>query len=465
MVAAAAGARACESTSVSTEGAPEFTDLSARRLGPVRRLLARRPVVVDVLVLVVFAGWSLLVGVGADSMYVLHAYLGDDAVQRMQVWSAVLTAAGTTALAWRRRRPVTVAAVVTVLGVLALATTGATSGFELGVAFALYAVATARRPLVTWASLAGSVLVLLTAGRLLDLPSTVGALSLGLGQAAVQATQSGGASTVLLDTVWLRTVAAPVAGLALLAVAVGTSVRNRRLHLAGFVAAANALARDQDQRARLAQAAERARIAREMHDVVAHSVSVMVTLGGGARAAMDQAPDGARAALDELVRTGQHALGDMRRVLGVLHEDGTDAGPLAPQPGVDDLAALVERFRTAGLPVRAPALADGGLGRLDPALQLAVFRLVQEALTNTLRHAPGTSDVEVAVHETPDHVEVLVADRGPAPDTDVPPGAGSGRGLVGMRERVAVFGGTVEAGPSGPGWRVRAVLPRPEGTA
>lgn len=446
------------------DAAPEFTDLSARRLGPVRRFLARRPVVVDVLLLTVFAGWSLLIGVGADSMYVLHAYLGEGPVQRMQLWAGALTVAGTAVLAWRRRRPVAVAGVMTALGVLALATTGATSGFELGLAIALYAVAHVRRPLVTWASLAGSVLVLLAAGRLLDLPATVGALSLGLGQAAVQATQGGGASTVLLDTVWLRTVAAPVTGLALLAVAVGTSVRNRRLHLAGFVATANALARDQDQRARLAQAAERARIAREMHDVVAHSVSVMVTLGGGARAALDQAPDGARAALDELVRTGQQALGDMRRVLGVLHEEAADAGPLAPQPGLDDLAALVERFRTAGLQVRTTAPADGRLARLDPGLQLAVFRLVQEALTNTLRHAPGTADVEVALHETPHHVEVVVADRGPAPDAAPPSAPGSRRGLVGMRERVAVFGGTVEAGPCGPGWRVRAVLPRPEGT-
>lgn len=453
------------------DAAPEFTDLSARRLGPVRRFLARRPVVVDVLLLTAFAGWSLLVGVGADSMYVLHAYLGDGPVQRMQLWAGTLTVAGTAALAWRRRRPVAVAAAVTALGVLALATTGATSGFELGLAIALYAVATARRPLVTWAASAASVLVLLVAGRALELPATVGALSLGLGLEAADATQAGGAGAVLLDTVWLRTVAAPVAGLALLAVAVGTSVRNRRLHLASFVAAANALARDQDQRARLAQAAERARIAREMHDVVAHSVSVMVTLGGGARAALDQAPDGARAALDELVRTGQSALGDMRRVLGVLHEDGTDATPLAPQPGIDDLTTLVERFRAAGLPVRTTGLADGGAEKLDPSLQLTVFRLVQEALTNTLRHAPGTPDVEVALRETPEHVEVVVADRGPAavdpghPTAAHPATSGSRRGLVGMRERVAVYGGTVEAGPSGPGWRVRALLPRPEGTA
>jgi signal transduction histidine kinase len=154
----------------------------------------------------------------------------------------------------------------------------------------------------------------------------------------------------------------------------------------------------------------------------------------------------------------------MRRVLGVLHEDGTDTTPLAPQPGGDDLDALVERFRAAGLPVRTTQPADDGLARLDPSLQLTVFRLVQEALTNTLRHAPGTPDVEVAVRETPEHVEVVVADGGPA-GAPVPAVPGSRRGLVGMRERVAVFGGTVETGPWGPGWRVRAVLPRPEVTS
>jgi signal transduction histidine kinase len=279
-------------------------------------------------------------------------------------------------------------------------------------------------------------------------------------------------------------------------VAAGASVRTRRLHLAAFLDAANALARDQEQRALLAQAAERARIAREMHDIVAHSLSVMVALGGGAAASVDWAPDRAKAALDDLVSTGRSALGDMRRVLGVLHEgdpaqggarlhggdttgsdptggDGIDSvAPLEPQPGGVDLAVLVDRFRGTGLRVSTVGADEGDVGDLDASLQLAVYRIVQEALTNALRHAPETAGVEVEVHPCEEHVEVIVTDRGTTVPVSVGQGSdqdsgkgsspGSGRGLVGMRERAAVFGGTVEAGPYGGGWRVRALLPRRE---
>jgi signal transduction histidine kinase len=271
------------------------------------------------------------------------------------------------------------------------------------------------------------------------------------------------------SAIWLQT-AAPVLVLGLLALAVGSNVRNRRLHIAALVDAANALARDQDQRARLVQAAERARIAREMHDVVAHSVSVMVALGGGASMALDWAPERSRAALDELVATGRSALADMRRVLGVLDDTSTtDTGaapawgdtPLAPQPGSLDLGALVDRTRAAGLPVHTTGLADTGLQDLDVSLQLAVYRIVQESLTNVLRHAPGTPAVEVDVLRRPDSVEVVVTDHGAA--VAVEPSPGSRRGLVGMRERAAVFGGSVDAGPYGQGWRIRALLPWHEG--
>jgi len=231
---------------------------------------------------------------------------------------------------------------------------------------------------------------------------------------------------------------------------------------------------------------------------------VMIALGGGARAAVDWAPDRSREALDELVATGRAALGDVRRVLGVLHDDGprapalaagsghdtgpadgrpgdpraggvrptgTSAGaasgdeptPFEPQPGSVDLGALVERFRSAGLPVRTTGLADTGLTELDANRQLTVYRVVQEALTNVLRHAPGTPAVDVAVRRDAGTVEVLVTDGGPTLPVDASPG--SQRGLVGMRERAAAFGGHVEAGPYGRGWRVRALLPSDEGDA
>lgn len=508
------GARA-----VRAETAPVFTVQSARRRGPVRRFLARRPVVTDVLVALVFLAWSALIGLGADSMYALSAYLGGERVLQMQTALLALMLTGAGALMWRRRRPVVVAAVLGVLAVLALAATGATSGFELGLALALYAVATSSTPRVTWVTTAATVTACLVAARVLDLPATVGAIAMGvdptIGTDLEAATRDAQSGLFLQSAVWYQT-AAPVLVLALLAVAAGTGVRNQRLHLAAFVEQANALARDQEQRAQLVQAAERARIAREMHDVVAHSISVMIALGGGARAAVDWAPDRSREALDELVATGRAALGDVRRVLGVLHDDGipalasaqpgddaapgdgrpggarsahpgaggprsddlsvagtrtgdlepgrgADATPFEPQPGSVDLGTLVERFRSAGLPVRTAGLADTGLTELDANRQLAVYRVVQEALTNVLRHAPGTPDVDVAVRHDAGAVEVLVTDGGPTLPVDASPG--SQRGLVGMRERAAAFGGHVEAGPYGRGWRVRALLPSDEGDA
>ena len=458
--------------------APVFTELSARRLGPVRRFFAQRPVAMDVLVLLVFAGWALLMALSADSSYVLHAYLGGERVLQMQIVSLIVTTLGATALVWRRRRPVVVSLAMAGLGVISLGATGATFGFELGVALALYAVASSERPTVAWLTTGAVVTALLTAALAFPLPTTVGAIMTGTTVSdpaelpAVTASLRG--SGLLTSPVWYQA-AVPVLVLALLAVAAGASARTRRLHVAAFVDAANALARDQEQRARLVQAAERARIAREMHDIVAHSLSVMVALGGGAAAAVDWAPDRARAALDELVSTGRSAIADMRRVLGVLHEDVDPAGgaadgactdgtaPLEPQPGGLDLAALVHRFRSTGLRVRTVGEAGGRVEDLDTSFQLAVYRIVQEALTNALRYAPGSEDVEVTVQVGDDRVEVVVTDRGAT--LPVPGGQGSGHGLVGVRERAAVFGGTVEAGPYREGWRVRALLPRQEAGA
>ncbi|WP_445444687.1 sensor histidine kinase [Clavibacter sp. km3a] len=443
--------------------APDLAGLQVRPVGPVGRLLARRPAVGDAALIACFAAWALVTGVGADSMYALHVHLGSEQVLRMQAASLALTAAGCALLVARRRRPVVVAAGMAVLGLAALALTGAPSGIDLGLALALHAVAVARRPLVTWAVLVPAVAAMLTAARILPLPLQVGAVMSGLSPdtAAGPDPFLGG---------W-QPVALPVLVLALLAVAVGTGVRSRRLHLARIVEAAEAVAREAEQRTRLAEAAERARIAREMHDVVAHSISVMVALGGGASMALDWAPDRARLALDELVGTGRTALADMRRVLGVLHDAPADAGApadasgdgaaaepsVAPLPGIRDLAPLLDRFRLAGLPVRATGIADPRLARADATLQLAVHRIVQEALTNALRHAPGTAGVEVAIHALPGRIEVVVADEGPG--IPVERTASSGRGVLGMRERAAAFGGTVDAGPHGRGWAVRAVLP------
>ncbi|WP_298584651.1 histidine kinase [uncultured Kocuria sp.] len=249
----------------------------------------------------------------------------------------------------------------------------------------------------------------------------------------------------------------------LAATALGLQIRVRRERLAELEERAHRLALERDQREQLAVAAERTRIAREMHDVLAHSLSVMVALADGATAALDRNPDGARRALQELSGTGRTALADTRRLLGVLRAEDTRGGPgeaqdpggalLAPQPGADQLTALVGRFRAAGLPVRLTESGPPLPG--DPALQLAVHRIVQECLTNILRHDPRSPRIDVRLRRAAGKIVLEVDnDRGRASA----PSSGSGRGLIGVRERAAVFNGSVEAGPTSGGWRVRVVL-------
>jgi signal transduction histidine kinase len=245
--------------------------------------------------------------------------------------------------------------------------------------------------------------------------------------------------------------------LLLLGVAVGSAARARRLHALELVERYRALARERDQSAALARAAERAHIAREMHDVVAHNVSVMVALAAGADAAFERAPDRSRAAVRQVASTGRSALMDMQRVLGALGpaDDDTDR---RGEPTEVDLSTLVERFGAAGLPVTVTGL-DTALPD-DTSVRLAVLRILGEALTNVLRHAPGASSVEVTLRRTPTSVEVEVVDSGGTrPGTE----GGSGRGIVGMGERAALLGGHVSAGPRpAGGWQVHAVLPWPD---
>ncbi|MBO3101509.1 sensor histidine kinase [Cellulomonas fengjieae] len=464
---------------------PAAVTAAAGRVGAHVGRFLRRPAVAHVLVVGGFTAWALLMGLGADSMYWLSEHLDSAQVLRMQLACVVLTAAGATALCWRRSRPVVVAAAVGTLAIASLLATGATNGFEIGLAIALCSVAVARPVRDVWLTAAAVVLPVALVAWAAPLVRVLGTRVIGRDPgdpAALRSPLLPGALADAVTPAWLVTVV-PVVVLVLLGIACGTLLRNRRLRLAALAEAAQARAAEQEQRARLTQADERARVAREMHDVVAHSITVMVALGGGAAAALDRAPDQSRLALKELVETGRTALDDVRRILGVLHaaehtaEDaaGTPGGtaerssdsssepaPMEPQPGTTDLPRLVERFRTAGLPVRTRGLAVTGLDGpacLDATAQLAVFRIVQESLTNALRHAPGTAGVDVEVRRTPGAVEVVVTDQGPG--QDVAPTPGTRRGIVGMTERVAAFGGTVEAGPYGPGWRVRAQIPQP----
>ncbi|HET7043804.1 MAG TPA: histidine kinase [Gaiellaceae bacterium] len=202
-----------------------------------------------------------------------------------------------------------------------------------------------------------------------------------------------------------------------------------------------------EQEAVAAVAEERARMARELHDIVSHNLSVVVLQAAGARAA-----GAGPATLEKIERSGREALVEMRRLLCVLREDG-DAAGLAPQPGIAQLEALAAGMREAGLPVELRLV---GTGALPPALELCVYRIVQEALTNALKHA-GPARATVAVARAADVLTVEVSDDGAGAAADGPPG---GHGLVGMHERVARFGGELRAGPRVEGgYAVTATLP------
>lgn len=241
-------------------------------------------------------------------------------------------------------------------------------------------------------------------------------------------------------------------GTAAAALVIGVYARTRRAYLAALLDRALTAERDRDQRASLAAADERARIARELHDIVAHSISIMVALSDGAAATVHRDPDMAKGAAEQVSGTGRQAMAEMHRLLGVLRD--SDQADLAPQPGLRQLDQLLASVRSAGLQV---ALSQTGDPRgLAASAQLAVYRLVQESLTNVVKHAHGARHVTVLLRHGPGAVDVTVQDDGTAPALP----ATSGHGLIGMRERLAAFSGSVHAGP-GPhgGWVVTGHLP------
>jgi signal transduction histidine kinase len=272
-------------------------------------------------------------------------------------------------------------------------------------------------------------------------PRKVAAAAAGIVEAgAVLATLRWGSDDVFKTFVGLS-------GLTIAAAVLGTSARHHRERT-------TRLEVERDQQSRLAAAAERARIAREMHDIVAHNLSVMIALADGAAFAAGQSPERSVTAMETVSATGRQALGEMRRLLGVLRDDQS-AGTLVPQPGVHEIDRLVGQVRAAGLPVTLAVEGDGEA--LPAGAQLTVFRLVQEALTNSLKHAGPKASAAVRLRYDAAGVDVEVSDDGTG--ERAPSQAAHGLGLNGMRERAAVYAGTVEAGPlpSG-GWRVRTRL-------
>ncbi|GAA3397195.1 sensor histidine kinase [Cryptosporangium minutisporangium] len=246
--------------------------------------------------------------------------------------------------------------------------------------------------------------------------------------------------------------AAAMAGFVLAGWALGSLRRVREERVAALTERARLLEVERDQKALLAVSAERTRIAREMHDVVAHSLAVVISQADGGRYA--GSPDAAQAALATIGETGRRAMGETRRLLGLLR-DGPD--PLSPQPGLFDVPALVDQARAGGLDVAL---------RLDPpptavstGLGLVVYRIVQESLTNVIKHAgpAARASVEVCWNGSELHLRIADDGRGPVGATGT-----SGHGVVGMRERAATYGGTVRTGPRpGGGHEVYACIPVP----
>ncbi|WP_371606260.1 sensor histidine kinase [Streptomyces sp. NBC_01213] len=329
-------------------------------------------------------------------------------------------------LLWRRRRPVTVLALMAPVSVLNI-WTGAVVQSAFLQLIPAYTIAL-RLPLRT---LFGSAL-------LLCLPAAAGALLV-----------PGTAGRQLVSYLW------GIAFVALLAIA----VRTRREYTEALVERAHRLERERDQQAQLAAAAERTRIAREMHDIIGHNLSVITGLADGGAYAAARNPERAGQALEAIGTTSRQALTDLRRVLGVLREPAPGA-ELAPQPSLSDLDSLLAGVRDAGLHVRLTTHGSPPPVPASPGRQLAVYRVVQESLTNTLKHAGPEATAEVTLTYTPTGLEVRTTDTGGVPHGPRPDNPGGGRGIGGMRERASLYDGTLESGPlPAGGWQTRLRLP------
>ncbi|WCD93029.1 sensor histidine kinase [Microbacterium sp. nov. GSS16] len=317
---------------------------------------------------------------------------------------------------------------------------------------AMYLVGLRARASVAWSALAAALACAAAAALALTQRGTRLPHILGL-QPPVEARDS------LLD--WLNFFSL-IAALLLIATLLGINAGHRRRQLRELQHRAEQLARERDQQAETARARERERIAREMHDVIAHSLTVMIAVSDGARLAADENPQQAKDAIARVAETGRRTLGEVRRLLGTVRAgDDVAVGEAdtqlqhAPQPDAGRLPALVQEFADAGLPVR---LTITGRPPADAALGLTVYRIVQESLTNSLRHATDLQSVEVHVEWLDGDVAIVVQDTSASRPALPANGDSVGRGLLGMQERVALYNGTLEAGPQRLGWRVAARL-------
>ena len=281
--------------------------------------------------------------------------------------------------------------------------------------------------------------------------------ALAVGAGAVLAVLRWERSGYRLQTLLLLT------GTAAAALFAGIAVRNRRTALAAATERGERRELERHQQALLDLAADRARIAREMHDIVAHSLSVMVRLSDAAAAKLPVDPSRSSSAMAQVSVTGREALQDMRRLLGVLRTE-SDGTALRPPPGLADLGALFQQIRATGLDVE-PNVTGVPCG-LGPGVELVVYRTVQEALTNVLKHARHPTRVRVALRYGSEQTVIEVQDDGAGLPAESDKDAGDRHGLTGMAERVAAYGGRLNAGPGpGRGWCLRATVPTPKDPA
>ncbi|MGY2005049.1 sensor histidine kinase [Blastococcus sp. SYSU DS1024] len=346
-----------------------------------------------------------------------------------QIRALVLGALLIAPLAWRRVAPVPAAAVVVAVGLLELVLTDDFLAANVAVLVMVYSLA-GYAP--RWAGKAG--------------------LAIGLVGAVLAALRYFGGG--LSDSTILTAGAIGVSVVA--AWALGDLRRARLQRLAALEERAQLLELERDQEMRLAATAERARIAREMHDVVAHSLSVVIAQADGGRYAGKADPQAATDALEAIAATGRQALTDMRALLGVLRDGGGEE--YAPQPDVAAIPALVEDVRASGLDV--DLIVEGTPQPMPAGPQLAAYRIVQESLTNVLKHAGPAGRAWVRLQWRPDALELSVLDDGRGAAAAITGSDGLGQGMRGMRERAQLHGGHLEAGPRhGGGFGVHAALP------
>jgi signal transduction histidine kinase len=387
--------------------------------GAASRWLDAHPLAVDVVVAVAAAAVALLGGVTKDGP--LHL-----ALTAPLAWYA-LWAIAHAALVLRRRRPVAVTSVALAAALLQAAVGGTVTPWAVLVG--LYSIAAHRG--TSWGWWSAAVITYVEGARVVLIGAPL-------------ATVAGDGAVVGLGTA--------------VVVLVALNLRGRRAYFASLVDRAAQLERERAQEARLAAGEERARIARELHDVVAHGMSVMISLADGADAIADIDSEGSRRAVRQIAAVGRDALGDMRLLLGVLRNE--DDGPeFAPQPGLGRLDELAATYRAAGLPV---AITRRGELAQSSARETVVYRAVQEGLTNALRYAVAPTRVLVDLQgDGRGGIVAAVVDDGRT--TTAGASHGSERGLVGLRERAVLFDGSVAAGPreelGGRGWRLVLTLP------